>query len=119
MLFNFGLIGAEWSPAGIRDIADGIAGVVSPGGRPSNVVGNHDEHRVATRIGTQQIRLAQLLVLTLQGTPTLYYGDEIGMVDGDIPACDAQDPWERGGAGAWVRQGSRANSDALGQWAWC
>jgi alpha-glucosidase len=31
--------------------------------------------------------------LTLRGTPTLYYGDEIGMSDGVIPPQLEQDPW--------------------------
>jgi len=35
-----------------------------------------------------------MLLLTLRGTPTMYYGDEIGMVDGIIPPDRIQDPWE-------------------------
>jgi alpha-glucosidase len=33
--------------------------------------------------------------LTLRGTPTLYYGDEIGMRQVAIPADRVRDPWER------------------------
>ena len=36
-----------------------------------------------------------MLLLTLRGTPTLYYGDEIGMRDVDIPPDQVQDPWEK------------------------
>ncbi|HVH11563.1 MAG TPA: DUF3459 domain-containing protein [Longimicrobium sp.] len=36
-----------------------------------------------------------MLLLTLRGTPTLYYGDEIGMHDVDIPPDRVQDPWEK------------------------
>jgi alpha-glucosidase len=36
-----------------------------------------------------------MLLLTLRGTPTLYYGDEIGMRDVPIPPARVQDPWER------------------------
>jgi alpha-glucosidase len=36
-----------------------------------------------------------MLLLTLRGTPTLYYGDEIGMADVEIPPGLVQDPWER------------------------
>jgi alpha-glucosidase len=36
-----------------------------------------------------------LLLLTLRGTPTLYYGDELGMHDVAIPPTAVQDPWER------------------------
>jgi alpha-glucosidase len=36
-----------------------------------------------------------MLLLTLRGTPTLYYGDEIGMHDVGIPPERVQDPVER------------------------
>ena len=36
-----------------------------------------------------------MLLLTLRGTPTLYYGDEIGMRDVPIPPDRVQDPWEK------------------------
>ena len=35
-----------------------------------------------------------MLLLTLRGTPTLYYGDEIGMTDVPIPTAEVQDPLE-------------------------
>jgi len=57
------------------------------------VLGNHDRSRIATRIGEAQARLAALLLLTLRGTPTLYYGDEIGMKDVPIAPELARDPW--------------------------
>jgi alpha-glucosidase len=34
-----------------------------------------------------------VLLLTLRGTPTLYYGDEIGMADVPVPPEQIQDPW--------------------------
>ena len=34
-----------------------------------------------------------MLLLTLRGTPTLYYGDEIGMADVPIPSDQIKDPW--------------------------
>jgi alpha-glucosidase len=36
-----------------------------------------------------------MLLLTLRGTPTLYYGDEIGIGHVDIPADRVQDPWAK------------------------
>jgi len=35
-----------------------------------------------------------MLLLTLRGTPTIYYGDELGMEDGAIPPQQIQDPAE-------------------------
>jgi alpha-glucosidase len=48
-----------------------------------------------------------LLLLTLRGTPTLYYGDEIGMVDVPVPHDRARDPWEAREAGKG-RDGERS-----------
>lgn len=63
-------------------------------GWPNWVLGNHDKSRVASRFGLPQARVAAMLLLTLRGTPTLYYGDEIGMTDVPIPPNLVQDPWE-------------------------
>jgi alpha-glucosidase len=59
------------------------------------VLGNHDKPRIATRAGSAQARVAAMLLLTLRGTPTLYYGDEIGMPDVPIPSHLIQDPFEK------------------------
>jgi alpha-glucosidase len=57
------------------------------------VLGNHDQPRLATRFGGQpQARLAGMLLLTLRGTPTLYYADELGLENGIIPLEKIQDP---------------------------
>jgi alpha-glucosidase len=65
------------------------------GAWPNWVMGNHDQPRIATRIGRAQARVAAMLLLTLRGTPTMYYGDEIGMTDVFIPAGEVQDPAEK------------------------
>jgi len=36
-----------------------------------------------------------MLLLTLRGTPTIYYGEEIGMVNVPVPAAEVQDPAEK------------------------
>ncbi len=58
------------------------------------MLGNHDRPRVATRFGEAQARVAAMLLLTLRGTPTIYYGDELGMADVAIPPDQVQDPRE-------------------------
>jgi glycosidase len=58
------------------------------------VLGNHDRPRVAAKRGQPQARVAAMLLLTLRGTPTLYYGDELGLSDVTIPAAQVQDPRE-------------------------
>jgi alpha-glucosidase len=59
------------------------------------VLGNHDRSRIATRVGHAQARVAAVLLCTLRGTPTLYYGDELGMLDVPIPPEAVQDPYEK------------------------
>ena len=66
-----------------------------PGAWPNWVLGNHDQSRIATRIGEAQARVAQMLLLTLRGTPTMYYGDELAMVNVPIPIHRVQDPLEK------------------------
>jgi alpha-glucosidase len=65
------------------------------GAWPNWVLGNHDRSRVASRVGRAQARAAAMLLLTLRGMPTLYYGDEIGMRDVPIPPDRVRDPHER------------------------
>ncbi len=59
---------------------------------PNWVLGNHDQPRIATRVGREQARLTQMLLLTLRGTPTCYYGDELGMQDVPPPVELIHDP---------------------------
>jgi alpha-glucosidase len=65
------------------------------GGWPNWVLGNHDQPRIASRIGEARARVAAMLLLTLRGTPTMYYGDEIGLQNVPIPPERVQDPWEK------------------------
>lgn len=91
--FNFGLLRSVWTAEGIRASVDALEATLPAGAWPNYVLGNHDEPRIATRIGAEQTRNAMLLLLTLRGTPTLYYGDEIGMQDVAIPPEHEQDPF--------------------------
>lgn len=56
------------------------------------MLGNHDRSRIASRIGREQARLALMLLLTLRGTPTCYYGDELEMQDVQVPPELMADP---------------------------
>jgi alpha-glucosidase len=95
MPFNFGLVSAAWNAQAIRQSVDALEAHLPPGAWPNNVLGNHDEPRIINRVGPALARIAMLLLLTLRGTPTLYYGDEIGMHDGDIPPERVSDPMEK------------------------
>jgi alpha-glucosidase len=95
MPFNFQLITMPWNARAIAAAVEGYEASLPSYGWPNWVVGNHDNHRVATRIGGNQARVAAMLLLTLRGTPTMYYGDEIGMHDVTIPTGRVQDPFEK------------------------
>jgi alpha-glucosidase len=68
---------------------------VSGRGWPTTTLDTHDQPRIAARAGAQQARLAAFLLLTQRGTPTIYYGDEIGMRGVPIPPEHAVDPQGR------------------------
>lgn len=55
-------------------------------------LGNHDQHRVATRYGPQRADALNMLILALPGVAITYNGEEIGMEDGEITWEQAQDP---------------------------
>jgi alpha-glucosidase len=93
--FNFHLLLAPWDAAEIRRIIAAYSRLVPEGEWPNYVLGNHDQPRLAARLGARQARVAAMLLLTLRGTPTLYYGDEIGMTDVEIPTDRLQDARER------------------------
>jgi alpha-glucosidase len=90
--FNFLLISLPWDAVQIAAAIDQYEGALPAQAWPNWVLGNHDQPRIASRIGQQQARVAAILLLTLRGTPTLYYGDEIGMRDTPIPAEEVKDP---------------------------
>ncbi len=93
--FNFQLIQAAWNASGIAKLIQEYEAALPEGGWPNWVLGNHDQPRIAAKVGAAQARVAAMLLLTLRGTPTLYYGDEIGLARVDIPPDRVQDPWEK------------------------
>jgi alpha-glucosidase len=90
--FNFALITVPWSAAPIASAIARYEALLPAGAWPNWVLGNHDRSRIASRVGYAQARVAAMLLLTLRGTPTLYYGDELGMRDADIPPAAMRDP---------------------------
>ena len=93
--FNFQLIQTAWNAPSIAEIMDEYEAALPPGAWPNWVLGNHDKARIASRIGEAQARVAAMLLLTLRGTPTIYYGEEIGMKDVPIAPEQVQDPAEK------------------------
>jgi alpha-glucosidase len=92
--FNFQLIDAPWDARSLHAMIADYEAALPPGGWPNWVLGNHDRPRIAAKRGEAQARVAAMLLLTLRGTPTVYYGDELGIGLVDIPADRVQDPRE-------------------------
>lgn len=90
--FNFMLISLPWDSRQLAAAIDEYEAALPQDAWPNWVIGNHDQPRITSRIGAQQAKVAAILLLTLRGTPTLYYGDEIGMMDVPIPQEEVQDP---------------------------
>jgi alpha-glucosidase len=106
--FNFALLSAPWNARAIEKIIEHYESVLPPGAWPNWVLGNHDRPRIASRVGQEQARVAAMLLLTLRGTPTLYYGDEIGMHQVAIAPDQVRDPFEKNVPGIGVgRDGCR------------
>jgi alpha-glucosidase len=92
--FNFQLIDTPWQARSLAAVITSYEAALPPGGWPNWVLGNHDRPRVAAKRGQAQARVAAVLLLTLRGTPTLYYGDELGLSDVMVEASQVRDPRE-------------------------
>ncbi|MGH8662777.1 MAG: alpha-amylase family glycosyl hydrolase, partial [Burkholderiales bacterium] len=92
--FNFQLLSAPWDAAHLAGLLAEYERLLPEGAWPNWVLGNHDRPRIASRVGLAQARVAAMLLLTLRGTPTIYYGDELGMRNVSIPPGEVQDPFE-------------------------
>jgi alpha-glucosidase len=93
--FNFLLLQSAWNAQAIGEVISGYMNMLPSGAWPNWVLGNHDNARVGTRVGPSQIAVAAMLLLTLPGTLTIYYGEEIGMTNALIEPNDVQDPAEK------------------------
>lgn len=103
LAFNFQFIHeaehglTAWDAEALRRIVSAAEASLPAGAQPCYALGNHDRPRFISRHNTdgrgrERARAAVLLLLGLRNTPFIYYGEEIGMEDVDIPAGRLQDP---------------------------
>lgn len=94
--FNFEFTERPWSSAGFMRSIKNWESALQDGRWPNYVLNNHDTPRSTSRYhmdeDDQQAKLAAFLLLTLRGTPFLYYGEEIGMRDLRIRRSEIMDP---------------------------
>jgi alpha-glucosidase len=89
--FNFIPMHMPWQAEVMKQVITAYYAALPPGATPNFVFGNHDISRLATRYGEANHRSVAMLLLTLGGVATLYYGDELGMEDGIVPKEQRQD----------------------------
>jgi alpha-glucosidase len=92
LCFNFSLVFSEFRADALRGVVGSTEAALPSGSQPAWTGSNHDVGRFPTRWcdgWDERSRCALMALLALRGTPFLYYGDEIGMVDVPIPE-DAQ-----------------------------
>lgn len=97
MAFDFSLAFKRWSAKRYAQTIQNWMQAIPAKGWPCSVVSNHDLHRSYNRqfirfFKEPKARLEAMLLLTLKGTPFIYYGQEIGMVNGHIPRKRIKDP---------------------------
>ncbi|MDQ6727860.1 MAG: DUF3459 domain-containing protein, partial [Actinomycetota bacterium] len=103
MVFDFSLLHAPWDASRWGElIAESEAALTPTGAWPVWVLSNHDTPRHRSRHGGSEARarVAALVLLTLRGTPFLYAGEELGLLDAEIPPEAVVDPGGRDGCRA-------------------
>jgi alpha-glucosidase len=88
LAFNFPFAFAEFGARTLASIVEQTLAALPPGGCPAWMGSNHDIGRFPSSWcggDERKIRLALLVLATLPGTTVLYYGDEIGLTDVDVP----------------------------------
>ncbi|GMR10549.1 MAG: alpha-amylase family glycosyl hydrolase [Anaerolineae bacterium] len=113
LVLNVSLVNLPWEAAKLRHYVEAFEGALPSGARATLVLGSHDEPRLASRWGEAQARVAAIMLLTLRGTPIIYYGDEIGMLDSENAGLNPLDPWP---VLAGLPQLSRDSSRTPMQW---
>ncbi|MFZ5915673.1 MAG: alpha-amylase family glycosyl hydrolase [Chloroflexota bacterium] len=95
--FNFELVHSPWLARRFQKVIDTWEQTLPPAAWPCWTFSNHDVTRHYSRHAAgahtdARARVAAALLLTLRGTPFLYYGEEIGMRQGRIPRQKIVDP---------------------------
>jgi alpha-glucosidase len=101
LAFNFPFVFAGLEAEALAAVVAETEHVLPEAAWPVWTLSNHDVVRFPTRIcggDERRIKAALLILLTLRGTPVLYYGDELGMLQTEIPSERVLDVRDRDGA---------------------
>jgi alpha-glucosidase len=92
---NFALLDSPWNALSLQGSIDAYLNAIPDAAWPDWVIGGHDKHRIASKLGQAQGRVLAMLFLTLKGTPFFFAGDELGMERVEIPENAMHDPFEK------------------------
>jgi alpha-glucosidase len=95
LAFNMMFLHSKFDPDQIRATVENAERMIPPGSQPTWAAGSHDNRRFASRWcgnDPHKTRAALVMLLTLRGTPFLYYGDELGMPETEVSAQRTLDP---------------------------
>ena len=100
MVFDWALLQAPWAADAYNDAIWLRETMFGRSRWLANVLSNHDQSRQASRLSASAgiadtdavARAAAVVLLTIRGTPYMYYGEEIGMLDVSIPTDEIIDP---------------------------
>lgn len=97
MAFNFAFLYSFWGASNFKKVVDEWENALGEDNWPNYTLSNHDFRRHITRYHTRKLdmeraKLTALMLLTLRGTPFLYYGEEVGMESERVAKKDLQDP---------------------------
>jgi alpha-glucosidase len=101
LAFNFPYALSPLEAATLRGVVEATEAALPQLAWPVWMLSNHDLPRFPTRMAggdQRKTRAALLLLLTLRGTPVLYYGDELGMPQAAVPLERERDMAGRDGA---------------------
>ena len=103
LAFNFQFIHEQdpvhtpWEAEALRRVVRNAEDAIPAGAQPCYAIANHDRARFISRHnqdgnGFARSRASIVMLTGLRNTPFLYYGEEIGMENVDVPEDKLQDP---------------------------
>ncbi|UCE12650.1 MAG: alpha-glucosidase [Candidatus Heimdallarchaeota archaeon] len=94
LVFNFKFSDQSFSAKNFSQVIQETESILPNPYWPCYVFSNHDKSRMISRYGNDQkkAKLLTFLLLTLRGTPFIYYGEEIGMTQVKVPKESLKDP---------------------------
>jgi alpha-glucosidase len=99
LAFNMEMLYLKWDAQALARAIERWYAALPEKGWPNFTLSNHDQPRHGSRFASGKAdtdfarkQIAAMLLLSLRGTPFIYYGEEIGMVNAKVPKNELVDP---------------------------